>query len=311
MRLIYILVWFFAYIRISFAEEIETVSEPSRQWLRNNDVMRLVFDFLTADALLDIVSAFITIIATFIISSKIKDKLLIYLESSSLAGINWKQELQDIIVRSVNIWIWIIWISMAMWFLGLDLAIFMWWIWLWIGFTLQTFMTNFLAWIIMIIQWSYANWHLIKVDWMLWTIVKISSLSTTVEQLDWVRFLVPNIKFLQGTVINYHQNEVRRVKIDLTIDHSSDLVKVKKVVFKVLENFPGVLKDPNPNIIINKFDENWMSVSVMFWMSSLDNFFTIRSNVTETIKHAFFQSGIKIPYNHMIMLQRDEFLWNK
>jgi len=62
---------------------------------------------------------------------------------------------------------------------------------------------------------------------------------------------MPNIKFLEQEVRNYHTNDKRRVTIETIVEHGSDIVKAKQIVKKVVENFPSILQAPQYDVIID------------------------------------------------------------
>lgn len=247
----------------------------------------------SANFLISIIISIIIILVTLVLSKIIRDKVSLSLEKT-LLDVEWKEEIVGVIIRTVNIFILIAGFSITLSVLWVDLWIFMWWIWFGIGFTLRTFLTNFISWIIMVTQWVYHSWDLIKINDDIWKIIKINSLFTTAKNFDWVMFYIPNIKFLEENVKNFSSNDKRRVTIEFFVDYENDLVKIKKVVEKVIENFPNILKAPESKTIVEKLDNNWTLLKVLFWISSKDSYIEMRSNVTETINLAFRKESINI-----------------
>lgn len=260
--------------------------------------------FFSTEMLLKVIFAIVVIILTFITSKLVQSRLFGYLESSSLGAQEGKEELIGVISRTVNIVILITGFSITLWVLGIDLAIFMWGIWFGIWFTLRTFLTNFIAGIIVVTQWVYHSGDLIEVEGNMWKIVKINALFTAVQQFDGVIFYMPNIKFLEQEVKNYHSNDKRRVDIETVVGYGTDIVKVKQILGKVVSNFPNILPAPKYDIVIEQLSDNGILVRLRFWMHSDDNYFSLRSNVTETINLAFEQSGIVIPYKQITVINK-------
>ena len=116
-------------------------------------------------------------------------------------------------------------------------------------------------------------------------------------------FYVPNIKFLEDEVKNYHTSDKRRVEIDVQVDYDTDVVKAKEVINAVLQNFP-MLQAPAPDIIVESLGDNGIFLRTRFWIGSKDPYFTLKSNVTETINLAFKQSGIVIPFPQITLGNR-------
>jgi small conductance mechanosensitive channel len=191
--------------------------------------------------------------------------------------------------------------------LGVDMSIFMWGLWFWLGFTLKIFLSNFIAWVIMVTQDSYHNWDLIRIEGKMWYIQKINALFTKVEQFDGVVFNIPNAKFLENNVENFHTNNKRRVEVLVWVDYSTDLILAKKVIMQVLGSFANILKAPKPEVIIVWFENSAINLSVRFWIDSKWDYFESKSNVTETINLAFKQAWITIPFPQITLSNRENF----
>ena len=270
---------------------------------QTNDFINTLLSVFSTQVLLRIIFAIIAIVLTIIVSKIARNRLFGYLERGTLGWEAGKEELIGVISRTVNIAILAVWFSITLGILWVDLAIFMWGIWFGIGFTLKTFLTNFIAWIIMVTQWVYHVGDLIEVNGKKGTIAKIDSLFTSVKQFDGVFFYIPNIKFLEDEVRNYHTSDKRRVEIDVQVDYNTDLVKAKSIINKVLENFP-ILQAPRSDIIVESLGDNGIFLRTRFWIGSKDPYFTLKSNVTETINLAFRQSDIVIPFPQVTISNR-------
>ena len=208
--------------------------------------------------------------------------------------------------RIVNITIIITWISIALGVLGVDMTIFMGWIWFGIGFTMRTFLSNFIAWIIMVSQWTYHTNDLIQVEGKQGRIIRINTLFTSAKQLDGVVFTIPNIHFLDKEVKNFNTSEKRRVDIDLHFDYDADIIKIKSVLKKVALSFDEILTSPEAKMIIESFDDSYIRVQYRPWILSETNFIHMRSNILETINLAFKQAGIDVAKQKITMISETE-----
>lgn len=294
------------YITLLF---IYTNSYAAVAWSDNTNeqtwgFLEVLWNIFTVDLLFKIIFAIVSIIFTLIISKLIKTKFFDYLESKSWSDEDWREEMIAVITRSINVIILLLWFTVTLSILGVDLGIFIWWIWFWIWFTLKWFLTNFVAWIMIVTQWAYHVWDIVTVLNKTWTIKKIYSLYTSIEQFDWVIFNIPNIAFMEEPVTNFYTNDKRRVEIDVWVDYSTDLVKAKKIMLQISESFPYILKAPHSDIFIQEFWDNWIKLSLRFWINSKDNFFEIKSNVTETINHMFKVNWIKVAFSQVVLSTR-------
>jgi len=159
----------------------------------------------------------------------------------------------------------------------------------------------------MVTQWYYHNWDLIKIWEQTWRIKNINALFTAIQQFDWIIFYVPNIKFMEENVSNFTTNDKRRVEVNVWVDYDTDLLKAKKIMLQVLDNFPNILQAPDANIFVNEFSDNSINLSLRFWINSTDKYFETKSNVTETINLAFKKYWIVIPFPQVTLSNREDF----
>jgi len=246
----------------------------------------------------------VVMVLTFVASKFIQSKLFHYLESANIWDETSKEEIVGVISRTMNIFVLITGFSISLWILWVDLAVFMWWIWFGIWFTLRTFLTNFISGIIIVSQWSYHIGDLIEVWAQRWNITKINALFTEIEELDGTIFNIPNVRFFEENVRNFHTNDKRRIDVDVVVWYETDLMQAKKVLAKVITNFPMILKAPESDIIVWMLWENWVKLTLRFWIHSKENYVTLKSHVTETVNLAFKQTNIQVPH-HQITISWD------
>lgn len=261
--------------------------------------------FFSTEVLLNIIFAVFVIFLTFVLSRLIQWKLFWYLERANIWDEGSKEEVIGVISRTVNIIVLITGFSITLWVLGVDLWIFMWGIWFGIGFTLRTFLTNFISGIIIVSQGSYHIWDLIEVGEKTGKIVKINALFTAVEEFDGVIYNIPNVRFFEENVRNYHTNDKRRINLEVVVDYNTDIITAKKVLLKVASNFPQILSTPEPDVLVNDLWERGILLKLRVWIHSKDNFIILKSNLTETVNLAFKQTHITIPYPQISISNRE------
>ncbi|MDF1682912.1 MAG: mechanosensitive ion channel [Patescibacteria group bacterium] len=131
------------------------------------------------------------------------------------------------------------------------------------------------------------------------------SLFTAIKQFDGIIYYVPNVKFLEENVSNYNANDKRRVAVEVGVDYDTDIVKAKKIMMQVVEQFPNVLRAPEPIIVVDKLDSSSINLKILFWIDAINgNYFMTKSNVTETINLAFRKSSIVIPFPQVTISNR-------
>lgn len=268
----------------------------SQQAEQTQSFMQTLIGMFSAETLLNIFFAIIVIFLTLVLLKLTKSKLVGYLENANIWDEWSKEEIVGVISRTVNIIVLITGFSVALGVLGVDLGIFMGWIGFGIWFTLRTFLTNFISGIIVVSQGDYHIGDLIEINGKMGRIVKINALFTSIQEFDGVIFNVPNVRFFEENVSNYHTNDKRRIDVEVVVDYDTDITKAKQVLQKVVSNFPNILKAPESDILVESLGERGVCLKLRFWIHSADNFITMRSNITETVNLAFKQTDIHIPY---------------
>jgi len=295
----------FFYLIVLFFLQYSYVSAGS-VWEKESETtgsnIGIIIDFFTTDLLINIFFAIIIIIITIVSAKIISSRMLSYIEHSW----EWenREEMAGVISRTINITILIVGFTVTLSVLGVDLTIFMWGLWFWIGFTLKIFFSNFITWIIMVTQWSYHNWDLIEIDWKIWNIKRINALFTEVTQFDGVVFSIPNVRFLEVEVRNYNTNDTRRVDINIWVDYDTDILKAKKIMLQVLNNFDNIIQSPSADVYFTEMWDSSIKLSLRFWIDSTWEHLKIRSNVTETINLAFKQTWIKVAFPQVSISNR-------
>jgi len=140
----------------------------------------------------------------------------------------------------------------------------------------------------------------------MWKIVKINALFTAVQEFDGVTYNIPNVRFFEENVSNYHTNDKRRIDIEVVVDYETDIIKAKKVLLKVASNFPQILSTPDPDVIVKDLWERGVLLDLRVWIHSQENFITLKSNLTETVNLAFKQTEVHIPYPQIRLSYKDK-----
>jgi len=289
-----------------YSHELFAASATDEQQVVWSDGVNIIFSFFSADNLAKGILAIVVIVCTFFVSKILSSKLVSYIEKNTTEESS-REELTWVISRTVNVTVLIIGFSITLGILWIDMWIFMGWIWFGIWYTLRTFLTNFVAGILMVTQWFYHNWDVIEVDNKMGKIRKVNALFTAVEQFNGVVFYIPNITFIEDKVTNYYTNDKRRVEVDILIDYDSNVHIAKQTVQMVLDQFPNILQAPASDVIVDKLWDNGILLRARYWTPVTDNYFHTKSNITETLNLALKKQWVSIAYPHLTVTHSN--LW--
>ena len=101
-----------------------------------------------------------------------------------------------------------------------------------------------------------------------------------------------------GNIVNYSEQEIRRIEFSVPIGYQEDYEKVKKLLTKICEQHDLILKDPLPITVIKEYAASSLNVQARVWVQSAD-YWTVYFDVMDQIKATLDEQGIVIPYNQL------------
>lgn len=128
--------------------------------------------------------------------------------------------------------------------------------------------------------------------------------STILDTLDNKQITIPNSKMSQGPIINYTRNDKRRVDIIISVDYTSDIDKVKRVISGIINAHEKIISGSEPTIRVLKLGSSSIDFTVRVWVNTPD-YFDVFFDLNEDIKKALDNNNIIIPYPHVTVLTKD------
>lgn len=167
-----------------------------------------------------------------------------------------------------------------------------------IGFGLQNITNNFISGLIILFEQPIKVGDRIEVGDIAGDVIKISSRSTTVVTNDNISVIIPNSKFIDDQVINWSHNErVVRFNYPVGVSYKEDPQKVKKVLLEVASENPNVLKEPEPDVLFDDFDDSSLNFNLRVWTSVYINKpKVLKSELYYEIFKKFSEEKIEIPF---------------
>lgn len=123
----------------------------------------------------------------------------------------------------------------------------------------------------------------------------IGLFSTALNTPDNIHIVVPNSAIYGGTISNYTHHENRRVDLVMGISYDDDISVAVKVIEKVLEAEPKVLKDPAYQVAVSELADSSVNLVVRPWVA-VDDYWGVYFDVTRAMKEELEAAGCSIPY---------------
>ena len=74
--------------------------------------------------------------------------------------------------------------------------------------------------------------------------------------------------------------------------------KVKKIITEILESHPKALKNPECFVRLSAHNDSALTYTARVWCKT-DDYWDVNFDVIESVKKAFDENGIQIPYNQL------------
>lgn len=126
----------------------------------------------------------------------------------------------------------------------------------------------------------------------------IDLLVTTLKTFDNKVVIVPNGSITTSVIVNYSQEDYRRVDCVFGIGYDSDIAKAKDVLLAVAESCPEVVPQPQPACGVSEHGDSAILLYLKVWCRNED-YWEVRYFLEEQVKLAFDEANITIPYPQM------------
>lgn len=163
-----------------------------------------------------------------------------------------------------------------------------------IGLSLQGSLSNFAGGLLIILFKPLRVGDYIEAQGEAGTVATISIFSTIIITSNNQSVYMPNGNLSNGIIRNFSKEKLRRAEITLSVNHNSELSKVKEVIFEVIKNDTRILNTPEPLVLIKDLTTDAMLLTVLAWSATADHGLVV-SDFYENVKNAFNAHQIEIP----------------
>ncbi|SFC03112.1 mechanosensitive ion channel family protein [Tropicimonas isoalkanivorans] len=164
-----------------------------------------------------------------------------------------------------------------------------------IAFAMQDTLGNLAAGLMIMINRPFDEGDYITAGGTSGTVQSVSVVSTTVTTPDNQVIVIPNSKVWGDVITNVTASATRRVDLVFGIGYDDSIEEAQTVLEDVVTAHPLVLSDPPPVIRVNELADSSVNFIVRPWARSAD-YWTVVWDLTRSVKEAFDDKGISIPF---------------
>jgi small conductance mechanosensitive channel len=162
-----------------------------------------------------------------------------------------------------------------------------------VGLAVKDSLSNFSSGVMLVFLRPFKVGDYVEAAGVSGTVDSISMTNTIVRTLDNRVVILPNSMVYAGSITNYSTLPTRR--IDLVIGASGeDIGRAREVIAGVLKADQRVLRQPEPAVMLLELVGPNIQLAVRPWVAT-DDYWAVRADLLERIKHALEQHGLAIP----------------
>jgi small conductance mechanosensitive channel len=166
-----------------------------------------------------------------------------------------------------------------------------------VGFALQDISANFVAGIILLFQQPFDLGDTINVKEYTGTVLGIDLRSTEMLTIDGLRVTIPNNDILTSTITNYTRTDQRRITVQVGVGYDNDLHEVERITLEAIRGLEGVLDDPVPFVMFDKFGDFAVNMSLYYWYATDEVGYGEITNLgMNTVKTNLEDAGVSMPF---------------
>lgn len=169
-----------------------------------------------------------------------------------------------------------------------------------LGFAFKETLGNICGGLIILTFKPFRVGHMIEYKNYIGEVKSIEIFYTRIKTPQNELVIIPNGMITSNELRNMTKEKVRRLDLKIGVSYKSDILKVKKVLRKIIdEEIKGqeklILKSPEPTIGVLALAESAIIFCVYVYTKS-ENYFTLQLRMNERIKIEFDKNNIEIPY---------------
>jgi len=169
-----------------------------------------------------------------------------------------------------------------------------------LGFASQSVVSNLVSGIFLLWEKPIKIGDQISIDGVMGFVEDVNVLSTIIRTYDGLYVRIPNEKLFTSNITNYVAHIARRFEYVIGIRYSDDAEKAIKIIKKLIEEHPFVLKNPEPQVFVDNLGESSVNIIVRVWAPSTE-WYSVKMEMLWKIKTELEKNGIEIPFPQRVV----------
>jgi small-conductance mechanosensitive channel len=166
-----------------------------------------------------------------------------------------------------------------------------------VGFGLQNIASNFISGLVILAERPITIGDRVEVAGIVGRVEQIRARSTVILTSDNIAMIVPNSKFIDSPVTNWHYSDPRvRFRLPVGVAYGSDVNKVREALIAAAREHSATLSDPEPTAYLEKFGDSTIDFELVAWSQEMSyKPRRFKSDLNYLIYKHLSAAGIEIP----------------
>lgn len=171
-----------------------------------------------------------------------------------------------------------------------------------IGLSIQGSLSNFAGGVLILILKPFVvgDYIVESASGKEGTVQKIDLFYTTLITPDNKKTVIPNGNLSNTSLTNVTAFDTRRVDFEIGISYDTDIKKARTIMEEAAEKNDLVIKDKEIFSYVSNLDASQVTLGLRVWAKTSD-YWTVKFDLTETIKEQFDKNNIEIPFNQLVV----------
>lgn len=168
-----------------------------------------------------------------------------------------------------------------------------------VGLAIQGSLSNFAGGVLLLVLKPFTAGDYIK-DGLgnEGTVEAVDIFYTQLVTPDSKMIVLPNGTLANGTITNFTRCRERRIDIPVGIAYEEDIRKAREVIENVMAKTPALIREQEIRVFVDSLGQSSVNLNARCWVLQAD-YWTTKWQLTEQIKYALDDAGIRIPYPQM------------
>ncbi|EMI21719.1 membrane protein containing Mechanosensitive ion channel MscS domain protein [Rhodopirellula maiorica SM1] len=166
-----------------------------------------------------------------------------------------------------------------------------------LGFGLQEIFANLVSGLIILFERPIRVGDMVTVGDLTGNVSRMQMRATTITDFDRREMIVPNKKFITDNVINWTLSDpISRIVLPVGVAYGTDVAQVQRILLKIAERNPSVLKEPAPSTLFKGFAESTLDIRLHVFIPKRDVYTVVLNELNSAIVNELRRSGIEIAF---------------